>query len=99
VIDLIATDFDDLRRKLDGREVVVLGTIRRLSTADLIFKIVEPDWRSPLLGIITNPNIAYLLMLLGVYGLILEFFSPGAMLPVIGAISLFRASMRSTSCL
>ena len=92
VIDLIAADLDDLKQKLDGREVVVLGTPRRLSTADLMFKIVEPDWRSQLLAIITNPNVAYLLMLLGIYGLILEFFSPGAILPgVIGAISLLLA--------
>jgi membrane-bound serine protease (ClpP class) len=92
VIDLIATDLDDLKRKLDGREVVVLGTTRRLRTADLTFKFVEPDWRAQLLAIITNPNVAYLLMLLGIYGLILEFFSPGAVLPgVIGAISLLLA--------
>jgi membrane-bound serine protease (ClpP class) len=92
VIDLIAADLDDLRRKLDGRNVVVLGTTRRLSTADLMFKSVEADWRSQLLAIITNPNVAYLLMLIGIYGLILEFFSPGAVLPgVVGAISLLLA--------
>jgi membrane-bound serine protease (ClpP class) len=92
VIDLIAADLEDLKRKLDGRKVTALGTTRRLSTADLMFKFVEPDWRSQLLAIITNPNVAYLLMLLGIYGLILEFFSPGAVLPgVIGAISLLLA--------
>ena len=92
VIDLIATDLDDLKRKLDGREVVVLGTRQQLSTADLMFRFVDPDWRSQLLAIFTNPNVAYLLMLIGIYGLILEFFSPGAVLPgVVGAISLLLA--------
>jgi membrane-bound serine protease (ClpP class) len=92
VIDLIAADLDELRRQLDGREVAVLGKARRLSTTDLTFKFVEPDWRSQLLAIITNPNVAYLLMLIGIYGLILEFYSPGAVLPgVVGAISLLLA--------
>jgi membrane-bound serine protease (ClpP class) len=92
VIDLIASDLDDLKRKLDGREVVVIGTARRLSTADLMFRFAEPDWRARMLAIITNPNVAYLLMLIGIYGLILEFFSPGAVLPgVVGAISLLLA--------
>jgi membrane-bound serine protease (ClpP class) len=92
VVDFVATDLDDLRRQLDGREVVVLGQARRFNTTDLTFKFVEPDWRSQLLAIITNPNVAYLLMLLGIYGLILEFYSPGAVLPgVVGAISLLLA--------
>jgi membrane-bound serine protease (ClpP class) len=72
--------------------VVVIGTARRLSTADLMFRFAEPDWRARMLAIITNPNVAYLLMLIGIYGLILEFFSPGAVLPgVVGAISLLLA--------
>jgi membrane-bound serine protease (ClpP class) len=92
VIDLIAADFDELKRKLDGREVVVQGMTRRLNTADQTFRFVEPDWRSQMLAIITNPNVAYLLMLIGIYGLILEFFSPGTVLPgVVGAISLLLA--------
>jgi membrane-bound serine protease (ClpP class) len=92
VIDLIAADFDDLKRKLEGRELVMQGMPRRLSTADYTFKFVAPDWRSQMLAIITNPNVAYLLMLIGIYGLILEFFSPGAVLPgVVGAVSLLLA--------
>ncbi|MBL6952158.1 MAG: nodulation protein NfeD [Alphaproteobacteria bacterium] len=92
VIDLIADDVDDLLAKLDGREVVVLGQTRRLQTSGLALQAMEPDWRTQLLGIITNPNIAYILMLIGIYGLILEFYSPGVLVPgVIGAICLLVA--------
>ncbi|MGI9385918.1 MAG: NfeD family protein [Methyloligellaceae bacterium] len=92
VIDLLADDVKDLLAKLNGREVKVLGQARRLRTAGLALRHIEPDWRSKLLGIITNPNIAYILMLIGIYGLILEFYSPGLVGPgVIGAISLVLA--------
>jgi membrane-bound serine protease (ClpP class) len=92
VIDLIADDVDGLLAKLDGREVVVLGQTRRLQTSGLKLQAIEPDWRTRLLGIITNPNIAYILMLIGIYGLILEFYSPGVLVPgVIGAICLLVA--------
>jgi membrane-bound serine protease (ClpP class) len=92
VIDLIADDVDGLLAKLDGREVVVLGQTRRLQTSGLKVEAIEPDWRTRLLGIITNPNIAYILMLIGIYGLILEFYSPGVLVPgVIGAICLLVA--------
>ncbi len=92
VIDLIADDIDDLLAKLDGREVVVLGQPHRLQTSGLKLQAMEPDWRTRLLGIITNPNIAYVLMLIGIYGLILEFYSPGVLVPgVVGAICLLLA--------
>ncbi len=92
VIDLIADDVDDLLAKLEGREVVVLGQTRRLQTSGLKMEAIEPDWRTRLLGTITNPNIAYVLMLIGIYGLLLEFYSPGVLIPgVIGAICLLVA--------
>lgn len=92
VIDLVADDLKDLLVKLDGREVQVLGQVRILRTSGLTTKTIEPDWRSKLLGIITNPNVAYILMLIGIYGLILEFYSPGLVGPgVIGAICLVLA--------
>jgi membrane-bound serine protease (ClpP class) len=92
VIDLIADDVDDLLAKLDGREVVVLGQTRRLQTSGLKVVAIEPDWRTRLLGTITNPNIAYVLLLIGMYGLLLEFYSPGVLVPgVIGAICLLVA--------
>jgi membrane-bound serine protease (ClpP class) len=92
VIDVIATDVDDLLSKLSGREVVVQGSARRLQTTGVRVQPIDPDWRTELLGIITNPNIAYLLLLAGVFGLIIEFTSPGIAIPgVVGAISLLLA--------
>uniref|UniRef100_UPI0035631874 NfeD family protein n=1 Tax=Thiomicrorhabdus sp. TaxID=2039724 RepID=UPI0035631874 len=92
VIDLIANNMDDLLQKLDGRKVTIGDETRILKTSGATVVKIEPDWRSRLLSVITNPNIAYILMLIGVYGLILEFYNPGAVLPgTIGAISLFLA--------
>jgi len=89
VIDVIADDVPDLLKKLDGRIVSVAGKPQRLQTAGLRPVAVTPDWRTQLLTIITNPNIAFILLLIGVYGLIFEFLSPGAVAPgLIGAISL-----------
>jgi membrane-bound serine protease (ClpP class) len=92
VIDIIANSVPDLLKQLDGHEVVVLGQKRTLHTAGLTLKQIEPDWRSRLLSVITNPNIAYILMLIGIYGLIFEFSNPGAIVPgTIGAICLLLA--------
>ncbi len=92
VIDLVATDLNDLLKQLNGREINVRGRIVVLDTDGLIVDRIKPDWRSELLAIITNPNIAYILMLVGIYGLILEFSNPGAILPgVVGVISLLLA--------
>jgi membrane-bound serine protease (ClpP class) len=92
VIDLVATDLTDLFKQLNGRKINVKGRIVVLVTENLIVEHITPDWRSDLLAIITNPNIAYLLMLVGIYGLILEFSNPGGILPgVVGIISLLLA--------
>lgn len=92
VVDLMAEDTADLLRKVNGREVQVQNHSRTLSTDGLVVEQHAPDWRSRLLSVITNPNIAYILMLVGIYGLILEFSNPGSILPgTIGAISLVLA--------
>ena len=92
VIDVIADDVPDLLRKIDGRTVKVAGKPQQLATAGLDVVTVPPDWRTELLGLVTNPNVAFILMLIGIYGLILEFFNPGAVAPgLIGAISLLVA--------
>ena len=92
VIDLIATDVSDLLRQLDGRTIKVLGEDRTLHTQGLVLEQLEPDWRTRLLSVITNPNIAYVLMLIGIYGLLFEFSNPGLGAPgVIGAICLLLA--------
>ena len=92
VIDIIARDIPDLLQQVDGRTVTVQNAERTLSTSGLIVEAIEPDWRNELLAIITNPNIAYILMLLGIYGLFFELANPGYVLPgVIGGISLLLA--------
>ena len=92
VIDAIADNVPDLLRKIDGRTVTVDGKPQRLATAGLEVVAAPPGWRTELLALITNPNVAFILMLIGVYGLILEFFNPGAVAPgLIGAISLLVA--------
>ncbi|MCG6965112.1 MAG: nodulation protein NfeD [Chromatiaceae bacterium] len=92
VIDLVAQDVPDLLRRIDGREVRVLGESVTLHTAGLASEAFDPDWRTRILSAITDPNIAYVLMLVGIYGLIYELANPGAILPgVIGAIALLTA--------
>ncbi len=92
VIDLIADDVPDLVTKLNGREVVVQGKPRRLETSGLAVAEMKADWRYELLSVITNPNVAYILMLIGIYGLLFEFYSPGLVGPgVIGGICLLLA--------
>ena len=92
VIDIMATDLSDLLRQAHGKSVKILGEERTLETRNLAVERIEPDWRNELLAVITNPNIAYILMLLGIYGLFFELANPGNILPgVIGGISLLLA--------
>ena len=92
VIDVVATDIPDLLRQIDGRRVQASGGERVLATTALQIERIEPDWRTRVLAVLTNPNVAYLLMLAGIYGLLLEGYNPGAILPgVVGAISLLLA--------
>ncbi|SCZ84928.1 conserved membrane hypothetical protein [Nitrosomonas mobilis] len=92
VIDLIATDLDDLLLKIHGRTVSAAGEEVTLATQDLRLVRIEPDWRARLLAVITDPSIAYILMLIGIYGLILEFANPGTIVAgVVGTISLLLA--------
>ncbi|HEX9474122.1 MAG TPA: nodulation protein NfeD [Steroidobacteraceae bacterium] len=92
VIDLIANDIPDLLVQLDGRKATTTGGELRLATRHLVVERVTADWRTQLLAVLTNPNVAYLLMLIGIYGLLLEGYNPGAVLPgVAGAICLLLA--------
>ncbi|MDX1540226.1 MAG: nodulation protein NfeD, partial [Geminicoccaceae bacterium] len=92
VIDLVARDLDGLMSAIDGRTVDLGSTTVTLRTNDAQIVPIEPDWRVELLQILTNPNVAYILMLIGIYGIIFEFYSPGMILPgVVGAISLLLA--------
>jgi membrane-bound serine protease (ClpP class) len=92
VIELIAFDTTDLLKKLDGREVAVLDGTRTLATAGLAIERMEPDWRNRVLAALANPQVALILMMIGIYGLFFEFTSPGFGVPgVAGAISLLIA--------
>lgn len=92
VIDLMAESTEDLLVQLHGLEVLVSGQVHILETRGLALNVQEIDWRSEFLGVITNPNIAYMLMLIGIYGLIIEFSNPGLAVPgIVGAVSLLLA--------
>lgn len=89
VIDIVADDIEDLLAQIDGRTVTAGGIERRLETRAIAVDEVAPTWRTRFLSAITNPNVALILMMIGVYGLIFEFMSPGSVYPgVIGAVCL-----------
>jgi membrane-bound serine protease (ClpP class) len=89
VIDLIADDVPGLLTALDGRKVKIGKDEQTLATKGLTVRTMSPDTLTQLLSVITDPNIALILMMIGIYGIIFEFFTPGSFAPgVIGAISL-----------
>lgn len=89
VIDLVAVDVPQLLERLDGRKVAAAGTERALKTAGAPIVSWQPDGRTRFLSIITDPTIAYVLMLLGIYAIFFELSNPGLVLPgVVGAICL-----------
>ena len=92
VIDQVADDLPDLLRKLDGKTLQVAGQPRQLQTAGA--SVVEhlPDWRTRVLAVITNPSVALILIMIGVYGLLFEFMNPGSAVGgVVGGICLLLA--------
>ena len=92
VIDLVAVDLQELLSKLDGREVSVLTGTAKLATAGAAVVRVQPDWRTNLLAVLTNPQVALVLMLIGIYGLFFEFTTPGFGVPgVAGSIAMLLA--------
>ena len=87
VIDVVAADVPQLLQRLDGRRVRVGGREQVLATAGVAATAFEPDWRTRFLSVITDPSIAYVLILLGIYAILFEFSNPGMVLPgVVGAI-------------
>ncbi len=92
VIDFISPDLQDLLAKLNGKVVKFDGTTRTLLTKDVKPRSLQMGWRYRLLDIISNPTIAYILLMLGIYGIFFELSSPGAILPgVVGGIFLILA--------
>jgi membrane-bound serine protease (ClpP class) len=89
VINFMAQDMQDLFRQLNGMEVTQAGRTIKISTNDLHINQVKPDWRMRFLWVITDPSIAYLLLLLGIYGIFFELVNPGFIAPgVIGAVAI-----------
>ena len=92
IIDLIAPDLTALLTAVDGRKVETAAGSRTLQTKSATVKRVDMSGRLKILNALSDPNITYILMLLGVYGLLFELYNPGAILPgVVGAISLILA--------
>jgi membrane-bound serine protease (ClpP class) len=88
VIDLMAENTNELLNKLEGRSVTVSGKSITLRTEGVIILNFEADWKTKFLSIITDPNIAYMLLLIAIYGIFFELMNPGAIFPgVIGVIS------------
>jgi membrane-bound serine protease (ClpP class) len=89
-IDLVARDPADLLMQIDGRNVEVAGgKTQRLATQNAVIEAVDPGWTSRFLAVITDPNVSFILLMVGIYGLIFEFMSPGAVAPgVVGTICL-----------
>ncbi len=92
VVDLVAEDVPDLLKKLEGRKVKAGTETITLATAGAVLSEYDPDFRTRFLQTITNPSIAYILLLVGIYALIFEFSNPGLVAPgVVGTICLLIA--------
>jgi membrane-bound serine protease (ClpP class) len=92
VIDLVADSVPALLMALEGRTVEAAGAKHQLATAGAQVHAIEPDWRTRVLNVITNPSVAYLMILVGIYALVFEFSNPGLILPgVVGAICILVA--------
>lgn len=92
VIDIQAANINDLLAQADGRTVQLSGNEVTLATKGLSTEDLTPDWRNELLGLLTSPNVALILMMIGIYGIIFEFMNPGAIYPgTAGAICLMLA--------
>lgn len=92
VVDYIATDVMDLLTQIDGLTVTTEAGDIILATSDASLREASPDWRTELLAIITNPNVVLILGMIGFYGIILEFYNPGSLVPgIVGVICLILA--------
>ncbi len=92
VIDVVAATVSELLAVIDGRTVTVSGGEHTLATREAAVETITPDWRTRVIAIVTDPNVAYLLLILGFYGLLFELWHPGAAVPgVLGAICLLMA--------
>ncbi|NOR56797.1 MAG: nodulation protein NfeD [Sulfurovum sp.] len=98
VIDLMAEDTHELLKKLEGRSVTVSGKSLILRTKGAVIKPFEADWKTRFLAIVTNPNIAYIFLLIAIYGIFFELMNPGGIFPgvigvIAGVIALYALNM------
>jgi len=93
VIDVVAKDVDELLSSIDGRAVTTAaGGEVRLATKGRRVEEIKPDWKMQVMSAITDPNIALILLMIGIYGIIFEFWTPGAVAPgVVGGVCLIVA--------
>lgn len=92
VIDVIAKDVDDLLAQIDGRTVATVAGDVRLETRGRKIVTIDPDWKMKVMSVIADPNIALILLMIGIYGVLFEFWSPGSLAPgVVGGICLIVA--------
>lgn len=92
VIDVIAPTITALLDSIDGKKVDLNGTVHTLQTKDVEVKQFEMDWKHKILNLLSDPNIAYIFFLLGIYGLMFELYNPGSILPgVVGVIAMIIA--------
>ena len=92
VIDTIAVTIRDLLEKIDGKEIHTSAGIKVLNTKDAEIIELKLNFQQKILGLLSDPNIAYILLMIGIYGIFFELYNPGAIFPgVVGAISLILA--------
>lgn len=92
VIDLIAANEQELLSKVDGKAVAVGSDTVTLQTSNALVQTLQMGWAEKMLNILSDPNVAYILFLLGIYGLMFELYNPGSILPgIIGGICIILA--------
>jgi membrane-bound serine protease (ClpP class) len=92
VIEIIAENIEDLLEQADGRIILTVDGEQQLIFENAVVQTYEPSWREQFLNTIANPNLAYILLMIGFYGLLFELYNPGAIIPgVIGVIALIVA--------
>jgi membrane-bound serine protease (ClpP class) len=92
VLDFIARDIDELMQVIDGKEVETVGGMKILNTGNADIEIIDMTLSQKLLSILSDPNLAYILLMFGIYGIFFEIYNPGAIFPgVIGGICLILA--------
>lgn len=97
VIEIVAPDVSGLLAQADGRKIIVNGQERILATKGASLVTFTPDWRTQLLAVISDPNVAFILLMIGVYGILLEFWNPGHFVSgTVGAIALILAMIALT---